>query len=429
MFRFLGLMALVAMLTGGASVVPQAYALSKVQGTVEPSFKQVLQDEGIDISGPGYEILAPIERSGTLFSFQLKTDFGTFPVRGTALLRKRLKELDALRRLERTDWGALAGDGAVEAVKRPLSFLGDLVRSPVDTLSNSAENLGQLVDGTVKTVSGETPVAAGPQREDEATSTKIAAAVVGRDRARREIAVKLGVDPYTTFAPLSAGLDKAAWSFASSNRVVRLATIFIPGGVGTAVTGVMTSASIQEMLVENPTILNERMREALSDLGVSPEATRAFLGQRVLTPAEKLVFVAALQQLGPVPSLDEQVQLVAQAEHTSSAYYMVMAALMAVNYHQEQEPLIEFKLLDGVPYGRTAAGKVAVFIAGDRIGWDLAQRIALIELQGKLERMQPVGEIEYRVYGLAQASLHEALWDRNAFIRERAPLAGSLEFH
>lgn len=412
---------------GGGLFAPMvAQAFSQVQGVSEPSFEQVLSEEDLPASGAGFEIAPPISRSGTLLFYNLKTPQGTFPVRGTAQMRKRLAEVQALQQLNKTDWTALAGDGAVEAVKKPLTFLGDLVRRPGTTLSESAERVGEMIDGTVNTLAGKNPPPMEPTRTGESPSETLAAAVVGRDQARREIAVQIGVDPYTTFTPLSDKLDEAAWAYASSNRVVRLASLFIPGSAGAAVTGIVTSADFRKMLVESPAVLNERMRKALEGLEVRDATIRSFLAQPALTPAEKLVLVGALQQLRPLLGIEDQVALVTTADAPSGANYMVLALLMAVDYHQNTAAITALEVVQGVPVGQTSSGALVVFIAGDRVGWELRERAALLELQSELDARKPPEPVEYRIYGLANGALHEALWDRNGFIRERAPVSASL---
>ncbi|MTI16557.1 hypothetical protein E1162_04805 [Rhodobacteraceae bacterium RKSG542] len=404
---------------GTTAVVPVAHALPAEIGSLE----DVLRSEDIIGRGANYQVVAPVRLKGTLLEYQLQTNYGRFTVRGTAELRKRIQEMGAVQQLEHTDWAENAGEGVVDAVTRPIGFLGNLVTKPGETISNSVERAGKMVGGVATSFTQSSTDKSPPSGSDESAGEKVAAAVVGREKARRRIAVELGVDPYTEFQPISDKLDEAAWAFASSSTAVRVATFFIPGGVGAVVTGAYATSGIGLMLVESPTVADETMRRSLMSLGISKETAHRFVTMPAMTRGEKAIFVGALHTLGKRDTTAEQINLFLSSNpNPDAANYMVMSLLMAAQYDKHEAPLKSLKMEHGVPVGVTAAGKRIAFVAADRVGFSDRQIQDADYLIKQMAASAHEGQVELRVLGLASSKLHELSWNSGAFIRERAPL-------
>ncbi|SDR32398.1 hypothetical protein [Pseudovibrio sp. Tun.PSC04-5.I4] len=390
-------------------------------------FSQILQEEGIVPKGRNYEVVPPVLRNGTLLVYKLKTNKGTYTIPGTGVLRKRINELAALKALSEMDSISQAGEGIVTAVATPLTFLGNLVTSPKETLSSTADGVGLLINGTVNSLTGKSGATARGKQTGSAPSTveTVAAAVVGRDKARRHIAVSVNVDPYTTFPPLSEALDRAAWAYATSNRLTNLAGVFIPGGVGTAVSGVLATTNFSVMLKENPTVADERMREALGGMGISQRKTQDFLRATSLTRGEKIIFVASLSKMQSVRGLNALVAQVSRAGLSQDAGYYYLLGLMMINdYHLNTERLASIELVEGVPVATTRTSRKVAFIAGDRIGWSVDQSTTTLNIASRVSgNIAGNGASELRVLGLVHPTLKAELGAFNWVIREKAPLA------
>ncbi len=393
----------------------------------DPGFSQILRDEGLTVRGDNYEIVPPVLRDGTLLVYNLKVQGKTYKVHGTATLKKRINELYAVENIERLDTVSQAGEGVMTAVAKPLRFLGNLVTAPKQTLSSTVDGVGLLYNGTVNAINGKSGTTARSQGDPKKPSTvkSIAAAVVGRDKARRYIAVAANVDPYTTFPPLSDELDKAAWAYATSNRLTNFATIFIPGGVGTAVYGVVTTTNFSESLKASPTVADEIMRKMLGEMAIPQRTTQAFLSATSMTRGEKLVFVASLKALKGVHGRSALVDQVSRKGVSQDAgYYYLLGLMMIADYHIDSERLVSVELIDGVPVGTTRSGRKVAFVAGDRIGWDAQQSATMLDIAGRVNYARSeTGTNALRVLGLVHPMLKTELGALNWVIREKAPLA------
>ncbi len=392
----------------------------------DEKFTQMLQEEGVKARGPYYRIIPPVMRNGTLLVYKLKVGGRTYNVRGTATLKKRINELAALREIKRLDTVSQAGEGVVTAVSKPISFLGDLVTEPKKTLSETTDGVGMLLNGTVNAITGNAGATAPSQGSKKTSAVEsVAAAVVGRDKARRYIAVAANADPYTTFPPLSEQLDKAAWAYATSNRLTNLATVFIPGGVGTAVNGVLATTSFSEALKASPTVADETMRSELGEMGFKQRTIQSFLSSTSMTRGEKIVFVATLKSLR---GMRGRGTLTAQASRRGlsqeAGYYYLVGLLMIADYHIDTERLASVELIEGVPVGTTRSGRKVSFVAGDRIGWTVDQSTTMLTIASKVNQANAgTGASELRLYGRVHPSLKAELGTFNWVIREKAPLA------
>ncbi|WP_057462031.1 hypothetical protein [Pseudovibrio sp. POLY-S9] len=390
-------------------------------------FSQILKEEGVAASGSNYEIVPPVLRNGTLLVYRLRVHGKTYKVRGTATLQKRINELHALKGIQELDTVSQAGEGVVTAVAKPLTFLGSLVTSPKETLSSTADGVGLLLNGTVNTITGNSGATAPSKESGKKTSAveSVAAAVVGRDRARRYIAVAANVDPYTTFPPLSDALDKAAWAYATSNRLTNLATVFIPGGVGTAVSGVLATTNFSEAFKASPTVADETMREMLGEMAIRQSSTRAFLSATSMTRGEKMIFVASLNSLKGVRGRSDLVdQASRQGLSQEAGYYYLLGLMMIADYHIDTERLASVELFESIPIGTTRTGRKVAFVAGDRVGWSVDQSTTTLNIASRVNQTHAgTGASELRVLGLVHPTLKAELGALNWVIREKAPLA------
>lgn len=393
--------------------------------TQEFGFSQILREEALAERGAGYTIKPPVRMSGTLLEYALETEGRTYKIRGTAVLLKRLRELEAMREVRKLDHLSQAGEGVVSAVEKPVKFLGSLFSEPTETLSATADNVGLLLNGTVNAVTGKAGSTARSSAQAQSTTETVAAAVVGRDKARREIAVAANVDPYTTFPPLSEALDDQAWAFATSNRLTNLAGLFIPGAVGSTVSGLLASSNLSAAMKASPTVADEQMRVDLGALGVSEAAAQAFLSSAGMTRGEKIMYTRILQSLASVKGKEPLVLQIGRPGLSQEAgYYYLIGLLMMADYHVETEALASIKMVQGVPVATTRSGRSVAFVAGDRIGWSVEQSNTMLNIATAVNgEAIASGAAELRVYGLVHPQLKQKLQSMNWVIRDKSPLA------
>ena len=87
--------------------------------------------------------------------------------------------------------------------------------------------------------------------------------LLGVSDTQRELAVELGVDPYTDFPPLATRLKQMAGAMASGGLPVKAGLALIPGGAGIAVSSVSSVDNAKDSLrSKTPAQLIAETREA-----------------------------------------------------------------------------------------------------------------------------------------------------------------------
>ncbi|MCG6985176.1 MAG: hypothetical protein LJE61_08265, partial [Thiocapsa sp.] len=196
------------------------------------------------LSGPHHRVQDRVPTDGFLTRFTIDSDFGSFSPGSPALAQERVKEIAALAELARLDTDDLAKDGFKHAAGQLKDSFQHLIENPDDTLKGVPDGVGRFFKRTVRAAktgyqavqdrhAGDSAPAAvtdGPGSRlpgaplevadpvPDESSAELAAKLAGRTAAdvfgyseqRREIAARLGVDPYSDNAVLARRLDEVA---------------------------------------------------------------------------------------------------------------------------------------------------------------------------------------------------------------------------
>lgn len=121
---------------------------------------------------------------------------------------------------------------------------------------------------------------------------------IGYTKAKRQVAVSMGVDPYTTNSVLQKEMDGIAWASWAGGFAFSAATFPISGPVGAALTVTNVSGAIGDLLTKkSPAELKEINRSALRAMGASAKDAKRFLNNTAFTPTSQTQFVFNLKSL------------------------------------------------------------------------------------------------------------------------------------
>jgi hypothetical protein len=284
------------------------------------------------------------------YVFNVNTQWGTFRIVGTTLLRVRAREMEATAKLQEIGGAETLVDAAGRTALKPLGTAKGLVTQPGKTIGDTFKGVGNLF-GSV----GAAMKATDPRKEG------LIASVTGGAEARRKLAFDLGVDPYTSFKPLSEELTRLATASAIGNTGVNVGVGFVTGGVGIAISATSTSQKLREALRDKTAAqLEQQGREFLTAMGVSKGAQDAFYANANLTPTDKAVIVVALKTLGTVSGREIYVQTAAGASSVEMAFYYRRQAELIARYNQKVTPVTGFVRAGRAPMIETGRGTVAI---------------------------------------------------------------------
>ncbi|CAN0604309.1 unnamed protein product, partial [Ectocarpus sp. 12 AP-2014] len=194
-------------------------------------------------------------------------------------------------------------------------------------------------------------------------------------RARRELAVKLGVDPYTNYKPLSDKLDQAASVSTAGSLTVNALLALVPGGMISQVAG--SAESFRTSLVDSTRAeLEQRTADTLREVGVSDNVVDQLLKNPFYTPAERAVIAYHLRQFSMVEGLDILAVKAAAAQGRDEAYFQLRKVVLTLHYHETISGLASIRQVAGYPIAIRRDGAAALIMPLDMVAWTEATESA-----------------------------------------------------
>ncbi|MGI9415338.1 MAG: hypothetical protein ACR2PM_16810, partial [Hyphomicrobiales bacterium] len=333
----------------------------------------------------------PVYGDGLLHIFSLRTNYGSYRINGNAFVAARILELRALASLNEASQSETFVDAAVKSGLSPVEFAGNAVKNPVGTVVNTVSGLGGLFGRIASGVTN-------PGASEEG----LIADVAGVSAAKRAIAAKLGVDPYTDFEPLDNKLTQVARATALGGLGVKVALTAIPGVAGTAISGVSTAGSVTNLIRDKtPAQLLDLNRSRLKSMGVGRKTIKRFLKNERLTPSDQTVIVAALSQLSGVRNRAIFVQRAAGADTRELVFVHRARAEMLARHHKSVGKLGDFISVKGLVFNRTRDGQVLGVVPLDLFAWTELAGGALQVVTQELKRKKMMNGGELRISGRA----------------------------
>ena len=310
-------------------------------------------------TGANYQVADPVHSDGFLRIYALETPYGQYRVEGDFFLAMRLKELAAISALESAEDTETFQTSLKQALKGPVDLVGDAIDDPGATVERTVSGVGRLFGRAASAV-----------RNRGKSNENVAESLLGISRAKREIAVGLGVDPYTDFAPLADRLEKAAQVSAAGSLTVKGLFALIPGTAGLAVSTASAADGFQDLLRDRTaTELREINRAKLVRAVGEAPVIDLFLDNPKYTPADQTVVADALFKLRSVKNVGGFLTRMTNVSERSLAVFMRERARLLASYHEQQAALAEIVVLDGFPLSLTGDGTLVGMYPIDDLAW------------------------------------------------------------
>lgn len=323
----------------------------------QPPDSPVAQVLGSLAQAANYSVADPVYSDGLMHNFTLQTNYGSFQISGDAMMRERLREMGALATLESMSKSDVFLKSLGQTAQAPITFGKNLVNDPDATMKRAASGVSRMFDRVGTGI-----------KNRKASRDSTVGSVLGVDAARRQIAVQLGVDPYTDFAPLAQALNDIATASAMGGLSVKALTMMIPGGAGLAVGSTTTVESITQALAEKTSAeIAVTVQARLSALKVPPDVVNKLIQNRAYSPADLLVMAEMLTQL----NADGTAIFVARAADASTRDEAVFQRVRARVLADQGKALgiRAFEDVGGFPLNRLADGRILALFPFDQVAW------------------------------------------------------------
>ena len=352
------------------------------------------------LTGSNYKIKGAVINDGLANTYELDTLYGPVRVESTALLVKRIGELNALAKMEeikKTDVYLKALQGAAMA---PVNTAIGLVENPVGTVEGIGSGIGRFFGHLGSAVTG----GGGPHKDN------IAESLLGQASYKREYAHQFNVDPYTPFEPLQKALNDLAWTAAAGGLTVKAALAAIPGAAVAVVSYTGTAGSLKALVNEKtPTDLAKINQNSLYGLGVPEAIVQVFMQNPVFDPYEQTMLVGYLASMSGVSNARVYVTTAAGATEESVAVFLRVRAQLLALYNDREKSIVSFVDAAGIPMVQRKDGVVVGIFPLDHIAWTAAFAQKATTAASAIRQMQGVTGKELWITGTVDPVARKAL--------------------
>ena len=379
--------------TGAVAAAEPVVRQAKTDFEAAPVLAGALLAPAPLLKGPLHTVAEPVSLQGFLGRFVIESKFGNFTVAGVNMLAVRVNELQAIEALQEVQKSRAFQDSLVRAASAPVQLVQSAVTNPLGTVENVGQGLGSVLgrvgflarssaQSVVDSTGSASPAIAGlpPAPAGEAMPSAFTGDPFGYNKARRDWARQLNIDPYTSNPVLRPLLDNASAASFAGSFAINTAISAVSMGANLVV-GFDTD--VRDAVWNQPAVDLARQNESrLLAMGVSGRTTRDLLRNRWFTPSLQTALVIALTKLGNVSGVESVIQVASQVQGETRVRFLVESVRMLGKFQEKEARLVKLRMSEMVPIGIEADGTLVVAAAVDFVYWDktaaeFAQRKAL----------------------------------------------------
>jgi hypothetical protein len=342
-------------------------------------------------AGQGFTVRDAVSTYGGRNGYLIDSDFGTFEADGNTMLMRRVREvaaIAALREVSRSDEFKKALGSAVAS---PIAAAKGLIENPVSTVAGVPKGLWKFVN---RAGQGIKERAQGRERSEYEDSS--AAQLIGFSKAKREAALKLGVDPYSSNEALQRELNGISWAAFAGKMSFTLAAAPVSGGAGMALTATGVTTSFESAIRDqSPADLRLASLKLLLAMGCNRADAEAFLNNNSFSPSVQTALVLHLDALNGVANRGSFIRLAANgSQEEGDALFFAQTARILAQLHANGRALARLESLQGLPVAIGTDGSLIAALEWDYASWTQNAAAFIAQLQAaRLGKKAPTGYV------------------------------------
>lgn len=344
----------------------------------------------LPLTGPGYKIADQVQVVDYFGQFELRTNVGSLTADGAEVLRLRVRELSAVRALDRLGNQDVFVAAMLRTAKRPVVAVRQVAGEPVDTVAGLPAGIGRylvrtalnlrdlaldLNDAARDALADDEPEDSaedddkpelGPRAQKVATSAALR--YIGYSKVRREIARHVGADPYSTNPLIRERLDRLAWTAWSGSKLTSLGLGLIGGVAGEAI-GYAKDAYdlVWELPAED---LKRRNLKIIEEFGITGEPARRFVRRnKAFTLTQQTEFIELWRLPLFNPARQQLFELALAAEREVHARFLIDALRLLLSAERHDAPGAIAAVVGASPALIRADGSHVIALPVDYLHW------------------------------------------------------------
>lgn len=397
---------------------PEPFEVRRAEAVFEelPELKasEILKPEFL--KGPHFEVRDPVPTGSGMNQFTIDSDFGVFEADGNEMLLQRLNEIDAIARLGDVSRTDAFKKSLMDAAKSPLNSAKSIARDPAQAIANVPKGLMKFLGRAKESVEN---VGKGGGRGNIGDGNRLKDAMGYSDK-KREIALEMGIDPYTTNTVLQKQLDNLAWASWAGGFTFSIATLPISGAAGAALTVTGVNSAVEDLLREkSPSELEQINRSTFRAMGASASDIERILNGGAFTPTQATAFAVHLKALKGVANRGAFVKAAAQKSTTEAdALFCVYTAALMDQINQKS-PIARIVMLRDFPICVAKDGTIIVALQWDYAAWTPGAAAFTDEVQKFARKSGQNAHVSVDLSGEVSSRLREELQKRGITVQDR----------
>jgi hypothetical protein len=367
------------------------------------------------LKGPHHTVREPVPTASGMNQFTIDSDFGVFEADGNEMLLQRLKEIDAIARLREVSRTDQFKNSLIAAAKSPLNSAKSIARDPAQAISNVPKGLMKFLGRAKETV--ENVGKGGGEGDGEGNRMKDA---IGYSNKKHEIALQMGIDPYSSNPVLQKELDDIAWASWAGGFTFSVATLPISGAAGAALTVTNLNSTVEDLLHEkSPSELEQINRSTFRGIGASASDTERILHGGAFTPTQATTFAVHLKSLQGVANRGAFVKAAAQNSTTEADALFCVYTAGLMDQIQEKTPIARIAMVRDFPICVAKDGTIIVALQWDYAAWTPGAASFVAEVQKIAGKSGQSAHVFVGLSGEVSPRLREELEKRGMTLQDR----------
>ena len=313
------------------------------------------------VEGPHF-VVSGVWNDGFTNRYLLVTEFGSFEVETTGLLRKRIHEVSVVGQLDEEE---VSGNmvyflSTANAARGPVEGAAQWVINPIDSAWHVPTGMWSYARRLV--------ALAGRDRtfQEDHYSEEL----IGFSDAKREWAYRLGVDVYSENGVLQRRLNRYAWLSLGGGLTVRLPLMAVAGPAGYALTVSGTTDQMKrELRDRSPEEVRIDVRSRLALMDVDPVLIERFVAHPWYSPTRLLLISESLSSLEEAEGRARFIEAAVHADEPQETYLFTRLALMLALYSAREQEIERVESNDGLIWAETTQGRRIVPLYIDWATW------------------------------------------------------------
>lgn len=325
--------------------------------------------------GPHHRVRDLAQGDGYLIEFVIDSDYGVYECVGIGELQRRVEEIRAISTLVAISKSDLFAEGIKKSVETPLNAVKNIVEDPAGAVKQVPKSVGHFFEKIGSGI-GNAARKAGDKRENVSPPEtkevgkglgRVIKNVAGFDKAKLECARQLGIDPYTDNVRLQEEMEKVTWAFFAGGLPLKIGVSVASSGASRALSATEFVGMPDDLYQLTASELDFRDRQALNDIGLSPERIDALFANSHLTRSLRHRLIARLADLSG-SGRGDIVDLVAACDSLWRCYF-VADVIQLFRIRQQTQPYASFGVYGRLPVALTSDGVLEISAPVDYLSW------------------------------------------------------------